>query len=111
MPVPEGAWECTNWSVSKCAWAGRSGTAAFLALGTRGGVVEQVSLESGRGNERKLDRCVGKVGHFSRPREAAQAMSRTLRTWNGLGQLEKEEGSGKRFSGQNSLALLAPGHC
>lgn len=38
-------------------------------------------------------------------------MGRTLRTWNGLGQLEKGEGSGKRFSGQNSLALLAPGHC
>lgn len=62
------------------------------------------------GNEWKSDRCVGKVGHFSRPREAARAMGRTLRTCDGLGQLEKGEGSGKGFSGQNSLALLAPGH-
>lgn len=39
-------------------------------------------------------------------------MCRTLRTWSSLGQLERKElevtveGSGKVFSGGNSLALL-----
>lgn len=52
------------------------------------------------------------MGSFSRPREAARAVHRTLRAWSGLGQLEEKElevaveGSGKVFSGRNSLALL-----
>ena len=58
------------------------------------------------GNEWKLNRCVGKVGSFSRPREAAQAVRRTLRTWNGLGQLKLQWRGVKVFRGQNSLALL-----
>lgn len=55
---------------------------------------------------------VRKVGSFSRPRKAARAVCRTLRAWSGLGQLEEKElevaveGSGKLFSGRNSLALL-----
>lgn len=60
----------------------------------------------------ETEQVVRKVASFSRPREAARAVCRTLRTWSSLGQLERKElevtveGSGKVFSGGNSLALL-----